>query len=128
MICSLKFKEEVSYLENVAFDFVLFVLELYPMHRYLTPIMDKNQHWPFIDLFSVQLLQPFSYIRGVLVTNIFSLLLIDRDILAIQQIITHEEHLQYSFWSVAIFWTASERWNHGHNSRKWLKQPKSHFQ
>ena len=31
--------------------------------------------------------------------------MIDRYILAIQQIITH---LRYSFWSVAIFWTASE--------------------
>ena len=50
----------------------------------------------------------FSYVRGIPVTNHFSLLLIDRYILAIQQIITHKEHLRYSFWSVAIFWTASE--------------------
>ena len=42
------------------------------------------------------------------VTNHFSLLLIDRYILAIQQIITHKEHLRYSFWSVVIFWTSSE--------------------
>ena len=35
----------------------------------------------------------FSYVGGVLVANLFSLLFIDRDILAIQQIITHEEHL-----------------------------------
>ena len=42
------------------------------------------------------------------VTNHFSLLLIDRYILAVQQIITHKEHLQYSFWSVPIFWTSSE--------------------
>ena len=39
----------------------------------------------------------FSYVGGILVTNHFSLLLIDRYILAIQQIITHEEHLRYSF-------------------------------
>ena len=50
----------------------------------------------------------FSYVGGVLVTNLFSLLLADSYILTIQQIITHEEHLRYSFWSVAIFWTASE--------------------
>ena len=50
----------------------------------------------------------FSYVGGILVTNHFSLLLIDRYILAIQQIITYEEHLQYSFSSAAIFWTTSE--------------------
>ena len=50
----------------------------------------------------------FSYVGGVLIVNLFSLLLIDRYILAIQQIITHEKHLRYSFWSVGVFWTASE--------------------
>ena len=50
----------------------------------------------------------FSYVGGILVTNHFSLLFIDRYILAIQQVITHEEHLRYSFCSVAIFWTALE--------------------
>ena len=50
----------------------------------------------------------FSYVGGVLVTNLFWLLLIDTYILAIQQIITQEEHLQYSFWSVATFCTALE--------------------
>ena len=50
----------------------------------------------------------FSYVGGVPVTNLFLPVLIDRYILAIQKIITHEEHLWYSFWSVAIFWTASE--------------------
>ena len=38
-----------------------------------------------------------SYIGGILVTNHFSLLLNDRYILAIQQIITHEEDLRHSF-------------------------------
>ena len=50
----------------------------------------------------------FSYTRGALVTNLFSLLMIDRYILAIQQIITPKEHLWYTFWSVAILWTASK--------------------
>ena len=50
----------------------------------------------------------FSYVGGIPVTNYFSLLLNDRYILTIQQIITHKEHLQYSLWSVAIFWTSSE--------------------
>ena len=35
-----------------------------------------------------------AYVGGVLVTNLFSLLLIYRYILAIQQIITLEEHLR----------------------------------
>ena len=60
---------------------------------YLTSIMDKTHHGPVIALFSVQLHQLFSYVGGILVANHFSLLLTDRYILAIQQIITHEEHL-----------------------------------
>ena len=69
----------------------------------------------------------FSYVRVIPVTNHFSLLLIARHILAIQQITTHKEHLRYFFY----LWRSSELpqkpWHHGHNNRKWLKQPKSHF-
>ena len=61
----------------------------------------------------------FSYVGGIPVTNHFSLLLINRYILAIQQIITHKEHLRYSFWCTAVFWKK--------NNRKWLKQPQGHF-
>ena len=52
----------------------------------------------------------FSYVGGIPVTNHFLLFnwLIGSYILAIQQIITHKEHLRYSLWSVAIFWTSSE--------------------
>ena len=64
--------------------------------------MDKTQHGPVIVLSSIQLLQFLNYVGGVLVTNLFSLSLTDRYILAIQQIITHEEHMRYRFWSVAI--------------------------
>ena len=53
----------------------------------------------------------FSSVGGVLVTNLFSLLLTDRYILAMQQIITQKEHLWKSFWSVAIFWIALEAWH-----------------
>ena len=66
----------------------------------------------------------FSYVGYIPVTNGFSLLLIDRYILAIQQVITHKEHLRYSFWSSEL---PQKPWHHGHNNRKWLKQPKSHF-
>ena len=65
----------------------------------------------------------FSYVGGIPVTNHFSLLLIDRYILAIQQIITHKEHFRYSFSSEL----PQKPWHHGHNNRKWLKQPQSHF-
>ena len=50
----------------------------------------------------------FSYVRGINVTSHFALLLIDEYILAIQQIITHKEHLRYCFWSLEIFWTSLE--------------------
>ena len=69
----------------------------------------------------------FSRVGDIPVTNHFSLSLIDRYILAIQQIITNKKHLRYSFWSVAIFWTYSEASVPWYNNRKWLKQPQSHF-
>ena len=71
-------------------------------------IMDKTHHGALIALFSMQLQHLFSYVGGILVSNHFSLLLFDRYILAIQQIITHVEPLRHSFWSVAIFWTPLE--------------------
>ena len=51
----------------------------------------------------------FSYVGGIPVTNHFSLLLINRYILVIQQIITHKEHLRYSFWSTAVFWKEKQQ-------------------
>ena len=63
---------------------------------FLTYIMDKT-HGPVIAAFSVQFQQLLYHVGGVLVTNLFSLLLIDRYILSIQKIITHDEHLRYSF-------------------------------
>ena len=44
----------------------------------------------------------FSYVGTIHVTNHFTLLLIDRYILAIQQIIAHKEHLRYSFWCIDL--------------------------
>ena len=65
----------------------------------------------------------FSYVGGIRVTNHFSLFdryiwLIDRYILAIQQIITHKEHVRSSE-------LPQRPWHH--NDKKWLKQPQSHF-
>ena len=45
----------------------------------------------------------FSYVGGIPVAKHFLLLLIDRYILGIQQIITYKEHFRYSFLFVAIF-------------------------
>ena len=76
---------------------------------------------------SVQLQQLFSYVGGTLLTNQFSLLLIDPCVLAIYQITTHEKHLRYCFWSVPSSELLQKSWHHGHNNRKWLKQSQSHF-
>ena len=65
--------------------------------------MDKTHHGLVIALFSLQLLQLFSLRRRCpVVTNLFLLLLIDRYVLAIQEIVTHEEHLRDSFCSEAM--------------------------
>ena len=55
----------------------------------------------------------FNYVGGSLVTNRFSLLLIDSYILAIQQFITHEEQFVIYFLIC--------------NNRKWPKQTQSYF-
>ena len=44
---------------------------------YLTSTVDKTHHGSVIAPFSLQLLQLFCYVGGILVTNLFSLLLID---------------------------------------------------
>ena len=66
--------------------------------------MDKTHHGPVITIFFLcKFGSFFSYFGGIPVTNYFSLLLIDRYILTI-----HKEHLRYSLWYVAIFWTSSD--------------------
>ena len=42
-----------------------------PVNSYLTTTADKTHHGPVIALFSVQLMQFFSYSEGVLITNFF---------------------------------------------------------
>ena len=102
-------QKRCCYLKNVALDFVLLVLKLCPIQVVISlPLWIKLTMGQLLLFFLCNFSSFFSYVGGILVTNHFSLLLIDRYILAIQQIITIEEHLWYSFWSVAIFWTASE--------------------
>ena len=108
-------------------DFLLLVLQLCPIQIVISlPLWIKLTMRQLMLFFLCNFSSFFSYIGSILVTNHFSLLLIDRYILAIQHII-HEKHLRYPFWYIAIFWTASESWYHGHNNRKWLKMPQSHF-
>ena len=109
-VCSLKFRKDI-FLKNVAWDFVLLllVLKLYPIQVVISlPLWVKLTMGQLILFFLWNLSSFFSLSRCVLGINLFSQFVADRYILAIQQIITHEEHLRYSFWSVAIFWTASE--------------------
>ena len=90
MICNLKFKKDILILIMLlcAFGF-----EAIPHPScYLTSIMDKT-HGQLLLFFLCNFCSTFSYVGGVLVTNLFSLLLIDKYILAIQEIITHKECL-----------------------------------
>ena len=95
----LEIQKRCSYLKNVALDFVLLVLKLYPIQVVISlPLWIKLTMDQLLLFFLCSLCSFFSFVGGALVTNFFSLLLIDRYILAIQQVITHEEHLQYSFF------------------------------
>ena len=91
------------YLKNVGLDFVFGAEAMSHLSCYLTSIMDIKLTMGSTAHFLCNFSSFFSYVRGIPVTNHFSLLLIDRYILAIQQITTHKEHLRYSFWSAATF-------------------------
>ena len=89
--------------------------------------MDKTHHGPVAALFLCNLRRFFSYVRGVLVTNHFSLLSINMYILAVQ-LIKHTSDICDTLFDL---YRSSElpqmRWNHIHNNRRKLKQPQSHF-
>ena len=71
MICSLKFKKDV-YLKNVALDFVLLVLKLYPIQVVISlPLWIKLTIVQLLLVFLCSFNSFFSYVGGVLVTNIF---------------------------------------------------------
>ena len=67
----------------------------------------------------------FSYFGDVLVTNHFSLLLIDSCILASNY--TREAFSILSLISSNPSELPQKRWRHGHNNGKWLKLPQSRF-
>ena len=94
----LEIQKRRCYLKNVALDFVFLVLKLCPIQVvisltiWLKLTMDQSLLF-FLCNSSIF----FSYVGGIPVTNHFLLLLTERYILAIHQIITHKKHLQYSF-------------------------------
>ena len=56
----LEIQKRFCYLKNVALDFVLLVLKLYPIQTVIShPLWIKLTKWPVIALFSVQLQNPF---------------------------------------------------------------------
>ena len=99
MTGSLNIKKDVPILKMLLWILCFGFEAMFHPSCYLTSIMDKTHHGSVIGLFSVQLQRSIlaTFEVAILVTNQFSLLLIDRYILGIQQIITHEEHLRYSF-------------------------------
>ena len=111
MICSLRFKKDVFILKKL-FWLLCFWFWSYTPSK-LVVISS------YCSIFCATSASFLAYVGGVLVTTLFTLLLIE-------QIITHEEHLRYTFLSVAIFWTAAEAL-HGHNNRKWLNSLKAIF-
>ena len=100
----LEIQKRRSYLKNVTLDFVLLVLKFCFIQVVISlPLCTKLTIGQLLLFFLCNFCSCFSYVEGIHVTNHSSLLLIDTYILAIQQIITHKEHLRYSFWFVAIF-------------------------
>ena len=119
MTCSLKFKQKrCCYLKNVALDFVLLVLKLCPIQVVISlPLWIKLTMGQLLLFFLCNFSSFFSYAKDILVINHFSLLLIDRYILAIQHIITHEERSSDTLWSVS--WSSElpqNRLHHSHNN------------
>ena len=107
---------------------MLLVLKLYPIQVVISlPLWIKLATDQLLLFFLWHLCSFFSYIGGVLVTKVSSLLLIDRYILTVQQIVTYEEQLRYSFWSVAILWTASEALASYSQQQKVVKTPSKLF-
>ena len=88
------------YLKSVALAFVLLVLKLSPIQVVISlPLWVNLTMGQLLLFFLCNFSSIFSYVRGIqsLFTDYW---LIGSYILAIQQIITHKEHLRYS---VAIF-------------------------
>ena len=101
----MKFKKDIVILKMLLWILFL-VLKLCPIQVAISlPLWIKLTMGQLLPFFLCNFSSFFGYVGGIPVTSHFSLLLIDRYILAMQQIITHKEHLRYSFWSAAIFYS-----------------------
>ena len=126
MICRLKFKKDVRTLlsQKCCFKFYGFGFEAmhhlicFSLSLWIKLTMDQ------LLLFFLCNLSSFSATSEVLLTNHFSLLLTDKYILAIQQIMTHKEHLRYSWRSSEL---PQKPWHHVHNNRSGWNSLGSHF-
>ena len=98
MICSMKFKKDV-YLKNVALDFLLLVLKLYPIQVVISlPLWIKFIIGQLLLFFCAIPAAFLAYVGGVLRTILFGY----------SANYNTQEHLRYSFLFVMIFWTTSE--------------------
>ena len=116
MICRLKFKKDVRTLlsQKCCSKFDGFGFEAMPhlicFLLYLWIKLTIDQLLPFfLCNFS-----SFSATSEVFLTNHFSVPLTDKYILAIQQIMTHREHLRNSWRSSEV---PQKPWHHVHNNR-----------
>ena len=87
MICSLKFEKDVVILKMLLWILCFWFEAMLHPSCYLTSVMNKTHHRLVAALFVCSFSSFFSYVGCILVTNHFSLLLIDGYILAIHQII-----------------------------------------
>ena len=80
MTCSLllEIQKKMFYLENVALDFVLLVLKLYPIQVVISlPLKIKLTIGQLLLVFLWNYCSFLSYVEGALITILFPLLLID---------------------------------------------------
>ena len=119
-ISSLKFKKYI-FLQNFAWDFALLVLKLYPMQVAISVLLwIKLAMGQLLLFFSTKFHQFLQLMLEVSYEPKFfhSLLLIDWYILAIQQIITQEEHLQYTLDRQRSSELPQTPWCHDHNNSR----------
>ena len=114
--------------QKCCFGFCVLGFEVLPHTScYFPSITDKTHCRSIIAFFVCNFCSLLRYVRGVLVTNHFSLFLTGTYIWAIHQTITHKEHLRCPYWSVAIFSIASEVFESWSSQKKVPKQSQSQF-
>ena len=104
MMWSLKLKKDVVILKMLLWILCFWFFKLCPIQVVISlPLSIKLTMGQLLLFFLHNVSIFFSYVGGIPATYHFSLFLIDKYILAIQQIITHKEHLRYSFLNLLNF-------------------------